>query len=212
MWERGARHNPLSLRNRFYMDHRPILPHDPTLDRYRRVFGNYRLVYFPFRVSKGKVKIIFSNNVPANDREAMKDLTEYHSHILNVVNKFALFPAIFVAGTLMTVVPMKWRIMFPIVFYASWKLSSAVIKSNFELRYNDIMSYFYYKYSSLAVDRLSDVNDPRRKHFRLDTTSYYRESAEDILHKQHHAGGSHGHHDSTTYYGPHPVITYLIVV
>jgi hypothetical protein len=71
------------------------------------------------------------------------------------------------------------------------------------------MSFYYYKYSNLAVENLHDIEDPRRKFFKIDTTSYYRETANEILHKQHHAGG-HGHHDTSTYYGPHPVLYYLI--
>lgn len=204
MWERGARHNPVSARNRFYLDHRPILPQDPTMSYFRRAFSNYQIIYFPFIVGGKAVKYILSNNIPVKDREAIKELAAYQQHMVGIMSKVAIVPTIFLSGIFFSLYRPKMTGLSLLIVYGFYNLSSRFARGLIDKRYNDSMSYYYYKYQSLGVENLHDIEDPRRKFFKLDTTSYYRETAAEILHKQHHAGG-HGHHDTSTYYGPHPV-------
>ncbi len=59
----------------------------------------------------------------------------------------------------------------------------------------------------MSVANLDEIADPQRNHFRLDTDSYYRQSASDVA-GHHGREEEHGdaHHDTSTYYGPYPVI------
>lgn len=209
MWERGYRHNPLSVRNRYYLDHRPILPQDPTAQYFRRAFGNYDIIYFAFAVNS-KYKYVLSNNIPVEDREAIKELSAYNTYVLENLNKIAIIPTFFLAGSLFSVMKLKLKALNILAASVIYLGTTNMLKALVSLRYSDIMSYYYNKYSHIAVDNLRDIEDPRRKFFKLDTTSYYRESANEILHKQHHAEG-HGHHDTSTYYGPHPVNIIILI-
>jgi hypothetical protein len=214
MWERSARFNPISLRYRFYLDHRPILPQDPTWSFLRPSHSDYEMIYFLFR-GKKSTKTILSNSIPVKDREQLKKLDRFLTHLNKNINLFSYIPAIFLTGFLFRLGSGSrlygYKIMYPIVFYVSLCLTRGVIKANLSDHYTSAISYYYQKYSHLSVDNINKINDPRRKFFRVDTSSYYRESPHDIIHKQHHDaghgghGGNGGHHDTSTYYGPHPV-------
>jgi hypothetical protein len=91
-----------------------------------------------------------------------------------------------------------------------FKVNQRLITGYFDHLYYENFSYYYHKYSHLAVDSLEEVRDPKRQHFKLDTDSYYRQTAQEILHSGHHghdehAAGHEEHHDTSTYYGPYPV-------
>jgi hypothetical protein len=211
MWERSARHNPLSLRSRFYLDHRPILPQDPTLSSVRKSYGDYTPIYFYFD-HNGQMKILLSNNIPAKDREQMKELYWQHAYTRSILNRIALIPAIFSVGFLYYRVKLPYKLLYPVGLYLSYKVFQSVILGRADFLMSEVFSHYYLKYHHLSVSKISELEDNRRKHFKLDTSSYYRETVDDIQHGGHHeegAHGGHGHHDTSTYYGPHPVIYFI---
>ncbi len=216
MWERSQRQNPITLRYRYYLDHRPILPQDATLSFLRPVHHPNWMHYF--LLSDGKeLKKLYLNNLPAKDREALREFYIGYTRFLNNAKKFALIPAFFISAFLFRLghnsVLFKYKIMYPIVFFSSLMFSRICINGLYRSHYNDNMSYYYYKYKHLAVNDLLKVNDPSRKYFKIDTSVYYRETPQDILHHSHgDEGHGEGHHDTSTYYGPYPVNILLIII
>lgn len=206
MWERGARHNPISLRYRFYSDHRPFLPQDPTLGFVRRPENSYESIYFAFRIAKDKLKYIYSNNIPVQDREDFKNLIHYDNIVRNNLKYIAAIASIFMSSGILKMCNfgskhwMKFLTIF--VSYKFIHMSSNQLYLNY---YNDMVSYYYFKYQNIAVDEKSQVKDPRREFINLDKSVYYRETSQEIRHKSHHPA-NHGHHDhdTSTYYGPYP--------
>lgn len=214
MWERGARHNPASFRYRFYMDHRPILPQDPTLGFWRKSHNQYRNIYYGFRINSKKVKYLFSNNIPVNDREDLKSLIDYDNKFRKNFKYVAFLGAIYSSGYIFNNVNFGNKYFYRLVtIAAAYTLFNLLIHKQYLNYFNDLTSYYYYKYQHLAVEDLSEVNDPRRKFFQLDKDSYYRESAHDIRHNAHHpANAGHHDHDTSTYYGPYPVHNFFYII
>jgi hypothetical protein len=208
MWERSARHNPLSMRYQFYRDNRPVLPQDPTTDWFIPRHGSFDLFYYVVRVGDKK-KYLCSNNIPVNDRMNLQTMVRFRSYFYNLLKYVSVIPAVFMSAVLFRNVNFSKRILYPLTFYALYKFNHILIKGSFEVYFTENFSYFFHKYSHLAVESLDEVKDPRRQHFRLDTDSYYRQSAEEILHGEHahheEHPGQEAHHDTSTYYGPYPV-------
>jgi hypothetical protein len=210
MWERGARHNPATFRYRFYLDHRPILPQDPTLSFWRKSYNQYRNIYFGFRTTASKVKYIFSNNIPAQDREDLKTITEYDRIFRKNFKYFSALAALYISGFVFNSVNFKQNYLarIAIVSGAFWVFNKLISK-NYLNYFNDITSYYYYKYQHLAVSNINEVKDNRRRFFALDKSAYYRETSKDIRDAGHHPASLEHDHDSSTYYGPYPVNIFL---
>lgn len=207
MWERGARHNPASFRYRFYMDHRPILPQDPTLGFWRKSYNQYENIYFAFMVTSSKKKYLFSNNIPVQDREDLKTISEFDNKFRKNFKYFAALATLYISGFIFKNVNFGNKYYYRVLTVAgSYFITQAMINKNYLNYLNDITSYYFYKYQHLAVEDLNEVKDKRREFFALDKSVYYRETAQDIRHSRHHPG-SEGHHDHDTndYYGPYPV-------
>ena len=209
MWERSSRHNPLSFRYQLYRDHRPVLPQDPTTDWALPRHSNFNLYYYLVNMG-GKNKYICSNNIPVNDRSRLQTLVEFRQHAYSKLGWAAIVPAVFFSAILFRRVTLPYKLLYPVTFYLFYKLSHGVLFSQVDILLNDNISYFYHKYSHLAVENLEAVRDPRRQHFRVDTDVYYRQTAHELLHGAHghgdHDAGAHeDHHDTSTYYGPYPV-------
>jgi len=209
MWERGYRHNPLSYRYRYYFDHRPILPQDNSMTWIPlrgKLSDPYHLIYLNFIHAKAK-KTILLNNLPVHDRENLKSFLSYYEKFFRNVNTFSYIPSFFMAGALFKCWRPGKKILYPLSLAGIVLLNQSLISSYLKVYANNYIGYFYHKYAHLAVDshNLDKIDDPRRKFFYLDTTSYYRQSHEDILHKGHH-GGHHDH--EAPYYGNSPVISF----
>ena len=207
MWERGARHNPVSLRYRFYADHRPFLPQDPTLGFLRTAEGSYESIHLIFRVTKDKLKYIYSNNIPVKDREDLKNLMYYDNIFKNNFKYLSLVASIFItAGVCNTVHFGRNHFYKFLTFGLANCVAYSAINYFYQLSYNDLVSYYYFKYQNIAMDNISETKDKRREFYQLDTSTYYRESSQDIRHNAHHpANSGHHDHDTSTYYGPYPV-------
>lgn len=211
MWERGARHNPVSLRYRYYTDHRPFLPQDPTLGFLRRSEGSYESLFYAFMVSKNKKKYIYSNNIPVQDREDFKSLIHYDNIFRNNFKYLAGLAALFMSSGIFKVANFgsKHWMKF-LTVYACYKINHIAFSKVYLNYFNDMVSYYYYKYQNVAVDDISEVKDPRREFINLDKSVYYRETSQDIRHKSHHpANQGHHDHDTSTYYGPYPVFIFF---
>jgi len=207
MWERGARHNPLSYRYQTYRDHRPVLSQDPTLDWLSGRYSDYLIYYFLFN---GKA-IICSNNIPVADKIKMVSLTQFQVYFNNNLKYFAVIPSVFLSALLFKNLQMPYKILYPLIFYGAYNVSHRFISNYFSTYYSDNIAYYYQKYKHLAVENFDHVTDLRRKHFRLDTDVYYRQTPQEILHGNHEeAHGDHdeGHHDTSSHYGPYPVNKY----
>jgi hypothetical protein len=204
MWERGYRHNPLSYRYRYYFDNRPILPQDETMN-WMPLRGKssdaYHLIYLSFIHAKAK-KTMLLNNMPANDRENLKAFMNYYEKFFANLKTLSYIPSFFMAGALFKLWRPRTKILYPVSFVGIVLLNQSIISSYFKSYANNYIGYFYHKYAHLAVDKFENIEDPRRKFFRLDTTSYYRQSHDDILHKGH--DGDHHDHEAP-YYGTSPV-------
>jgi len=202
MWERGNRHNPLSYRYRYYFDHRPILPQDPSLTwtGMRKSFDPLEIIYMNF-IHANVNKTMLLTNLPATDRESLKQFMNYYEHFFKNIKHFSLFPTVFMTGALFKCWTPKYKILYPLTFLGLMVLNQSVISGYFKSFANNYISYMYHKYSHLAHEDINEIDDPRRKFFRLDTQSYYRQSHSEIQHK------AHEHHDhNEPYYGPMPVI------
>ena len=207
MWERGARHNPASLRYRFYMDHRPFLPQDPTLGFLRSAEGSYESLFFAFMLPSNKKKYIYSNNIPVGDREDFKSLIYYDNLLRNNLRYIAAISSLFLSSGVLKMANFgsKHWCKF-LTIYACYKITHMAMSKSYLNHYNDMTSYYYYKYQNIAIDDVKDVKDPRREFINLDKASYYRETSQDIRHNSHHPASQGHDHDTSTYYGPYPVI------
>jgi hypothetical protein len=204
MWERSARQNPLSLRYQWYRDHRPYLPQDRTADWLSGRHSDFNMIYYIFKSNKN-LRYLCSNNMPANDRVLLEKLTYADGYFRRKMGTFSLIPGTFLSGLIFSSFKLKYKILYPVLFYLSWSLANSALLTYFDSFQADNMSSFYYKYFTMTHKSLAEVDDPRRKFFRLDTDVYYRETADEIIHKEHHGEGHGGHHDTSTYYGPYPV-------
>jgi hypothetical protein len=209
MWERSVRHNPLSFRYQNYKDNRPVLAHDNTLDWISGRHTDHKIFYYLFN----KKFYICSNNLPVAEKAKLNTLIELNAYFFRCLGYVALVPTVFLSGALFKVGQLPYKILYPIAFLFLWKINSSIIKSNFEVLFENNISYYYYKYRNLEVDTVEKVKDPRRQHFRLDTNVYYRQTPQDLLHSQ-HGHGDHGgdHHDTSDYYGPYPVNNNYIII
>ena len=206
MWERGARHNPASLRYRFYTDHRPFLPQDPTLGFLRSAEGSYESLFYTFMVTKNKKKQIYSNNIPVQDREDLKSIIYYDNILRNNFKFLAGIASLFLSAGVIKMANFGRHWHKFLTIFACYKISQFGINKVYLNSYNDIVSYYYFKHQNIAVDEMSEVKDPRREFINLDKSVYYRQTSQDIRHSAHHpASPGHHDHDSATYYGPFPV-------
>jgi len=207
MWERGARHNPASFRYRFYMDHRPILPQDPTLGFVRKSYNQYENIYFAFMVTASKRKYLFSNNLPVQDREDLKTLSEFDQKFRKSFKYFAALATLFVSGFVFNNGNFGKKYYYRLLTVAGvYFVTLAMINKNYLSHFNDLTSYYFYKYQHLSAEDISEIKDKRREFIHLDKSVYYRETAQDIRHAAHHpASEGHHDHDTSTYYGPYPV-------
>jgi hypothetical protein len=200
MWERSARHNPLSMRYQTYRDHRPFLSQDPTLDW---LFGRdtrNNIYYFVFN----KKNIICSNNIPVKDRNNMENLIRFQNYILNYSHYVGVISAIFLSKFIFQI-RMPYKILYPIIFFGIYKFNTFSIYSYLSIHIDDNLTYYYQKYKHLSVQDVHAIDDPKRKHFRLDTSVYYRQTPQEILHAQHgHHDEGEAHHDTSDYNGPYP--------
>jgi hypothetical protein len=205
MIDRGYRHHPLSTRYIFYLDHRPMLPQETGLLNYtlRKTHDSYQNIFYYFKNNK-ETKIILSNNIPVEDREKLK---KYGSYI-NIFNKnldvMCLGAAYLFTVSLFSVAksPLIWyKIIF---FLGSFSGFKYLLKSETNLYDSHIYNYYFQKHKNVFVNDINDINDPRRKFFRPDTSEYYRESAQEIYDKK----SPEKKHDPAIYYGPHPYNDY----
>lgn len=213
MWERGARHNPATFRYRFYLDHRPILPQDPTLGFWRKSYNQYRNIYFGFMVAPNKVKYIFSNNIPVHDREDLKTITEYDNIFRKNLKYFSALAALYLSGLVFNSVNLRQNYLARIALVAgAYMFLNALVHKSYLNYLNDITSYYYYKYQHLAVEDIRQTEDKRRSYFTLDKSVYYGETSQDIRHAAHHPASFEHDHDTSTYYGPYPVRSFLFML
>jgi hypothetical protein len=205
MWERAARHNPLSLTNYFYLDHRPFLPQDPTFNHmWRKQYTNYAKIILQFKINKG-YRFLYLNNLKAVDRERVKVLLSHHNDLKSCVPAIAIpMSALFTGVCLKSFAGIKYKSFGLVAFWLYYNFSTVIFNSVLN-HYKDTNLYYYLqKYEHLTVDNVSKIEDPRRKYFQVDTSVYYRQTADEILHHGHDS--DHHDHDTATYYGPYPVI------
>ena len=206
MWERGDKHNPIALRQRYYFDHRPILPQDRTWN-YRRSYTDiYSLIYFQYLTRDNKKYFLLSNNIPVNEREEFKNFYKGYQRFLSAFPYFSFIGSLFLTGGVVTLYTPKYRLSILGIGLFWYAATQACLRTKFVRPLDEIASYYFVKYRKLAKENILEIEDPRRKHFRLDTSTYYRESEHEI---RHHGHGDHGgHHDG--YLGPFPVNFFLI--
>lgn len=207
MWERGYRHNPFSLRYQYYLDHRPALPQDDTWSFLRKSFDYYQLIYFKYKVGQNKFVYLFSNNIPIEDREKLKVYYSGYQRAMKNLLYFSIIPTVFLYQWVLSLRQPKYKLGKFVTLFFSYVASASFFRYLFKEHFEANTCYYLHKYSNLAKENIMEIEDPRRKFFRLDTNQYYRESTNDILHHEHH-GDSHSgghHHDTSNYYGPHPV-------
>jgi len=133
----------------------------------------------------------------------MKDLYRSYLRFINGINKISLIPAIFFTSAILNFYAPKYSLSKFGILFGTYILTRAFLHSQVSLQIETNLNYFFNKYRHLTRENLYDLEDNRRKFFRLDTSSYYRESSSEILHdKGHHEHGDH--HDASIYYGPHP--------
>jgi hypothetical protein len=202
MWFYGERHSPLSYKYQYYVDNRPITAQDPTMSGWfglRRLDDPYQKIYLKYQL-KNEEKVLFINNIPANEREKLKAYISYYSNE-NQKNRKALavFPGLLFMSLVTKYSQCKPWISTGLVVLGFWTGYKCV--SAFSDKFtSDYLSYFYNKYSHTAVGKISDVVDKRRQFFRPDTEVYYRETPQQIWDSKNH----HEQHDGSIYYGPHP--------
>lgn len=206
MWERGARHNPLTARYMMYSDHRAILPQDNTQSGWlglRKSHNDYKLIYFQFLVN-GKIQILLSNNIKAADRQSLKAFLGYNATLSKNIGILSIMPTLLLTSAFFKFCSLKKNYLYGLSFAVFYYLVSNMTKNYFNTLSNTVLSYYYFKYEALTTDSISKIEDPRRKFFRLDTNSYYRETAQEIYDKK----SPSQLHDSSIYYGPHPYDDY----
>lgn len=202
MWHYGDRHNPLHPRFHYYLDNRPILPQDGTRGffSFRKLSDPYALKYYVFK-SGGSKNILLSTNIPAEEREELSRLEGYYSVFNKSLTTFSVLPTIALSSIVYKYSDFsKSKFLVPLVFLINYSFVSGLIKGYFSSFISEENSYHYQKYSHLAKQKISDIEDPRRRFFRPDTSVYYRETPQEIFEQKSHAQL----HDSSIYYGPHP--------
>jgi hypothetical protein len=204
MWERGARHNPLTERNQKYLDHRAILPEDPSMTGFmgfRKLSNPYRRIYYIFGG-----RILFNNNMQVQDRERLKSFFIYNSTLYKNILVISIIPGIAYASALS-------KTIFANNTFKLLNLANLVIGTFLAHRFlngyvkdldNQIGTYYMNKYENILVDNLNEVDDKRRKFFRPDTSVYYRQTHQEILDSK----SPSQLHDPSIYYGPHPYDDY----
>lgn len=204
-WETSARHSPFTATFREYMDHRPVLPEDGTRGFFttRKLVDPSMLVYYHFKVANG-TKIIVSNNIPVEDRERMRLFSDYVFKCKKNTNVLSLISTFFTASAFFSIIPIRIKYLKAAFFYANYELNKLILFGTIEELNHNVYSYYYHKYRHLAVDKASDVVDPRRRFFRPDTSVYYRETPQEIYDSKSPALL----HDPAIYYGPHPYDDY----
>lgn len=206
MWERGARHNPMTARYMMYSDHRAILPQDNTQSGwlgFRRSHNDYELIYFKFLVNGG-YRYLISNNMKAEDRERLKSFLGYSSVLSNNIGYLSLVPALIVSSSVFKYFSFSRSYLKGISFVFLYFMTKNLAQGYFDNLSNTVLSYYYHKYEALTTDSLNKIEDPRRKFFRLDTNTYYRQTAQQIYDEK----SPSQLHDSAIYYGPHPYDDY----
>ncbi len=192
MWERGARHNPLSYRYTNYQDNRPVLSQDETLDW---IWGRHTNHIYFFKMNG---KFLCSNNIPVSDRIKMMQLMNMRSHFASNASILAIIPAVFSSGVLFSLTRMPYKALYPLSFYLLWQMSGNMMMNYYDNINGDTLQYYLQKYRHLMVNEINEVKDPQRAHFRLDTSSYYRQHPNEVVHAQHS-------HDTSDHYGAYPV-------
>jgi hypothetical protein len=211
MWERAARHNPLSFTNYYYLDHRPFLPQDPTFNHlWRKQFTNYAQILLKIKV-KGGFRILYLNNVPAADRERVKILLNQHEDLKKCILSIAFaLSALLTGGAVQGLKKfINYKIIGLVVFGLNFYSVKYWLNRTLDSYNNTNLYYYLQKYEHLTVDNITKIVDPRRKYFQLDTSVYYRQTADEILHHGHDS--DHHDHDTSTYYGPYPVKYFNLV-
>jgi hypothetical protein len=207
MWERSARHNPLSIRYQIYKDNRPVLPQDRAWDPYAKRHHLSNLIFYLVKSGRNK-KYLLSNNIPVNDRLQLQKLVTFRIYYYKILRWVALFPTMVGCAFLFKRVTMPFKILYPIICYFMLKFNQLAIHTYLDTFFTMNFSYYYHKYSHLSAERIEDLKDPSKRHFRLDTDVYYRQTADEISghgHGHDESAGHGGHHDTSTYYGPYPV-------
>ena len=214
MWERGYRHNPFSLRYQYYLDHRPNLPQDDTWSFLRSSYDYYQLIYYKFNVGSNRFVYLLSNNIPVAERERLKVYYSGCERVLKNMKYFAFIPTIFLYQFALSFRLPKYRLTNLSFLVASYIFSVSTLQFFIQEHLDSNLNYFLYKYNNLTKENILEIEDPRRKFFRLDTNQYYRQSANEILHHGHHDDSHSGghHHDTSNYFGPHPVSSFLTLV
>ena len=175
----------------------------------KKNFDPYQIIYFNFK-SGNKNLFLLSNNLPLKDRENIKIYHTAYTRVLKNIDLLAIIPTFFLYKSFTRRFPPKYKASKLPIFIGSFAAGACFIRLFFKEALDANLSYYLHKYMGLAKENLLEIDDPRRKFFRVDTSEYYRDSLNDIVHPHGghddgHAGG-HGHHDTTNYYGPHPVI------
>jgi hypothetical protein len=206
MWERAARHNPLSLTNFYYLDHRPFLPQDPTLNHWWRSQHSQYQQFIVSLVTKGGNRSLFLNNLQVADRERAKILLSQYEHLKACIKPIAFILGLFGSSAFIKFFGgASYKIMYPMGLYAGYIISKGFLINALN-RYHQVnFLYYFQKYEHLTVNSIENIKDPRRNYFKVDTSVYYRESADDIRGHGHHGDHEHHDHDTSTYYGPYPV-------
>ena len=206
MWERSFRQNPLSPTYMNYEDHRAILPEDPTQSGWfglRKEKDPYKRIYYFFKFGNNS-KIILNNNMRTEDRERLKNFLDYKRILNKNLFAFSFIPTTLLYGLVKSSLPRKFKLDGLILFVGCYSFCFYGIKNYLESYDSNISSYYYNKYSSIAVDSLNQVEDNRRKYFRPDTSVPYRQSHQEIYDQK----SPSDLHDPSIYYGPHPYDDY----
>ena len=205
MFFNGYRHNPLTLDYQTYADHRPLLPQDSSLylPGLRKIHDDNSLVYYKFN-KNGKEKFILANNFKTEDRLRLDKFNRYDVVVQkNIAVPAAIATLAFTAtfGEFFRHTPKipNWLNSIGLFFLFKYGFNKFV-----EDYRNNIYTYYFQKYNHLAKENIYDIEDPRRKFFTPDTSSYYRETSQEIYDRK----TPEQKHDPAIYYGPHPYNDY----
>jgi hypothetical protein len=156
--------------------------------------------------------MIYVNNLPVADRERAKVLLSQYDHLTRIIGVAAIPLAVFATGAVVRTFGTPYKILAPLGFMLGYYGIKGVMRGVLNRFYEVNALYFFQKYDHLTVDRPEDVKDPRRNYFKVDTSVYYRETADEIRGHGHHGDEHHHDHDTSTYYGPYPVSFDLTLV
>ena len=207
MFERGNRHNPLSLINRFYLDHRPVLAHDGTLSTFRKEVDPYEIIFLMLRLDTKNVYANI-NSFSAEDREHWKAYYKFYQSELDRYFCYSVGASWLVYACWLRPYQLKGLYKLAISTFVVLPLTNLVISFPAHQGYTTYCTTLAEKYRGNFKDNISDLADRRREFFEVDTSVYQRENHHnphghhDDHHDDHHS--DHGHHDTSTYYGPMP--------